>query len=135
MVFSLVYVSTASDDLTPLDLRRLLKQSRADNAANAVTGLLLHRGGGFLQFIEGEQERVESLYRSIQRDERHHDVTTVRRREQPGRQFPEWTMAFGDYDPSSADPVSVENAPPDGPRTQSAAEAAFVLDLLDLFDP
>lgn len=135
MVYSLVYVSAAADHLTSLDLRRLLKQSRASNAATGVTGLLIHRGATFLQFIEGEQERVESLYRSIQRDERHRDVTTVRRREQPARQFPDWSMAYGDHDPRSTDPVAVESPPPDGPRVQTRTEAVFVRDLLELFDP
>ena len=135
MVHSLVYVSAADRALTGVDLQRLLVQSRRDNGANEVTGLLLYRAGTFLQFIEGSEATVEDLFETIVADERHHDVVLVRRRSQDRRQFPDWTMAYGDVDPTSTDPVQVEMPPPDGPAPQTEAEARFILELLDLFDP
>ncbi|SEQ08559.1 BLUF domain-containing protein [Microlunatus flavus] len=135
MVHSLVYVSAASPTLTRAELRRLLDQSRSHNAAADITGLLLLRAGTFLQFIEGSREDVETLWGRIRVDERHQDVTLVRRRDQDERHFPTWSVAFGDVDPTSADPVEVEMPPPEGPKQQTDTEAAFILELLDVFDP
>jgi len=106
MMHSLVYVSASDRRITGVDLQALMEQSRRHNAANDITGLLLHRSGTFLQFLEGSEAAVERLFASIEVDERHHDVVLVRRRTQPGRQFPNWTMEYGDVDPASTDPVA-----------------------------
>ena len=135
MVHSLVYVSAADRGLRGVDLQTLLVQSRRNNEANDVTGLLLYRAGTFLQFLEGAEAVVEGVFAAIAADERHHDVVLVRRREQPARQFPSWSMAYGDVDPTSTEPLQVESPPPDGPAPQTADEAMFILELLDLFDP
>ena len=135
MLHSLVYVSASDRRVTGVDLQVLLEQSRRHNGSNDITGLLLYQAGRFLQFLEGSETAVENLFASIAADERHHDVVLVRRRTQPHRQFPDWTMAYGDVDLTSTDPVDVEMPPPDGPYPQTADEAGFILDLLDLFDP
>ena len=134
VVFSLVYVSAAANPTLP-GLRALLDQCRRDNAAADITGLLLYRGGQFMQIIEGRQDRVESLYGAIEADIRHRDVTLVRCREQASRQFPTWSMGFSHVDVASTAPVTVEMPPPEGPTTQTESEAIFVRELLDLFDP
>jgi len=134
-VYSLVYVSAVDPTVTRFDLRRILDQSRSFNGDNSITGLLLYRTTTFLQFLEGPEEVIASLFARIEVDDRHEDVTVVRRGAQPRRQFPNWSMALGDVNPRSATPVSVEMPPPDGPAPQTAAEAAFILELLDLFDP
>lgn len=132
---SLVYVSASDHRLAGVDLQTLLAQSRRNNAAHDITGLLLYRAGTFLQFLEGQEADVELLYAAIEADPRHHDVTLVRRRPQPHRQFPSWTMAYGDIDLDSTEPVTVEMPPPDGPHPQTEDEARFILELLDFFDP
>ena len=136
MVHSLVYVSASDRGLRGVDLQTLLEQSRRHNEENGITGLLLYRAGTFLQFIEGSTATaVQDLYATIALDERHHDVTLVRRREQPVRQFPSWSMAYGDVDPTSTEPLQVLSPPPHGPAPQTTDEARFILELLDLFDP
>lgn len=135
MMHSLVYVSASDRRITGVDLQALLEQSRRHNAANDITGLLLHRSGTFLQFLEGSEEAVERLFASIEVDERHHDVVLVRRRTQPGRQFPNWTMEYGDVDPASTDPVAGTKPWTRGPDPQTAEDADFVRELLDVFDP
>ena len=134
MVHSLVYVSASDRRLTGVDLQRLLEQSRRHNGAHQLTGLLLYRAGTFLQFLEGGEADVEDLFSSIEVDERHHDVVLVRRATRPHRQFSSWTMAYGDVDLSSTKPVQVEMRAPNGPAPQTADEAAFVRELLELFD-
>lgn len=130
VTFSLVYVSKAAQTMTEQDLLDLMATSRTSNAVAGITGLLLCNSNGFLQMLEGPRDAVESLYASIERDPRHDEVTLVRVREQRDREFPDWSMAFGAVDQG---PVRITTGAVDPNPTD--VEAAFVRDLLDLFDP
>jgi hypothetical protein len=129
MIFSLVYVSRAAASVTHQDLLDLMATSQTANSASGVTGLLLYSDGGFLQVIEGSRAAVESLYASIEVDQRHDEVTLVRTRERRAREFPDWNMVFGAVDDRRRRPPTVAGGP--GPAD---AEAAFVRDLLAVFD-
>ena len=96
MVFQLAYASAAVRSLDRAELVALLKQSRANNAEHALTGMLLYREGRFLQLLEGPKGDVQRLYATIVADPRHRDVTTIAERHRVLRQFPSWTMAFRD---------------------------------------
>lgn len=137
MVYSLVYVSEVTTPLSGQDLAALMRQSRRSNVLTQVTGLLLHQPGTFLQLLEGRRDVVEALYAKIGNDSRHQNVTTVRTREQAARQFPDWSMAVGqtsDVMRLGGHGVDVFIDGP-APVTTTDAEALFVQELLDLFDP
>ena len=55
----LIYSSAATQVFTPEDLAALLALARKKNASLAVTGMLLHIDGSFLQVLEGEPEAVD----------------------------------------------------------------------------
>jgi hypothetical protein len=61
-----------------------------------ITGMLLCAGRSFLQVIEGEKKNVEKLIGSIERDERHRNITVIIREPVPERSFGEWTMGYAD---------------------------------------
>ena len=84
--------------------------------------------------LEGDQGLVEALVASIRVDSRHHDVTVVPRRDQPARDFPNWTMGLEEVGPVSTGAVVVDMFPTQGLAPETEVEAAFVRDLLDLFD-
>ena len=98
MTYQTVYVSSASSPLTRPELDDILTTARRKNAALGVSGALLYAGGNWMQVLEGEQSAVQSLFDSIHRDPRHHGVLVLIRGERATRQFPEWSMAFGDLD-------------------------------------
>jgi hypothetical protein len=129
VIFSLVYVSRAAAWVTRQDLLDLMATSRTANARDGITGLLLYSDGGFLQMLEGTRGAVESLYASITLDERHDDVTLVRTREQREREFPDWSMAFGAVEEQ---PLTIATGT--AAASPSDVEAAFVRELLDVFD-
>ena len=93
-MYFLIYVSSATRDLTEADLVQLLEQSRDDNRELGITGMLLYKGGNFMQILEGEREAVKSIFGKIQIDERHKGVIVVMEGEIEQRQFPEWAMGF-----------------------------------------
>jgi hypothetical protein len=85
------------------DLHDILKISYENNKDKNITGILLYRGGNFLQVLEGEQEVVEALYEKIKKDPRHRDVMTVSKRQIEQREFNGWEMGFVNLDTLRAD--------------------------------
>ena len=94
----LVYVSAAIRELTQDELVELLQTCRADNARTGVTGLLLYKGGNFMQLLEGPRHRVTTLFERIAHDPRHHRVYRLLLEPAETRLFAEWSMAFGNVD-------------------------------------
>jgi len=97
-MLSLVYVSTSVKPLNDEELLDILKISRENNSSKDVTGLLLYKGGNFMQVLEGPDEAVEALYEKIKADPRHKDVNVLSREQISARQFPTWEMAFQNLD-------------------------------------
>ena len=71
---------------------------RKKNARLGITGLLLYKGGNFIQTIEGEESRINDLYDSIGADPRHHGLIRVLSEPLAARKFPDWSMGFRDFD-------------------------------------
>lgn len=91
---SLIYVSSASYEMTDAELAGLLDQSRRSNAAHGITGILLHWDGNFLQYIEGSPDTLNGLYVRLEADLRHRGLIVLERRAIAARAYPDWRMAF-----------------------------------------
>ena len=98
MMYQIIYVSTAAEPIGKDGLIELLKQSRANNERDGITGMLLYKAGRFMQAIEGQEEDVTELYEVIKRDLRHKNVDTLRSEYRPSRDFPNWSMGFQNLD-------------------------------------
>ena len=98
----LLYVSHACRDLAPAALDHILAASRAGNATNGITGLLLHIEGGFLQILEGEERALRELYARIGNDRRHRAPRLLLDRDVRKRAFAGWSLGF--ERPSPDDP-------------------------------
>lgn len=92
----LIYSSAATQAFTPEDLAALLALARKKNASLAVTGMLLHIDGSFLQVLEGEPEAVDDIFRTISADPRHTQIVTIIREPIPRRAFSDWSMGFAE---------------------------------------
>ena len=93
-LFSLVYVSSAKEIFSPDELFALLQTSRRNNARVGITGMLLYKGGNFIQALEGEQAAIAQLHDRIQSDRRHHGLLTLLEKPIKERQFTQWSMGF-----------------------------------------
>ena len=91
---SLVYCSSATDPFDEQALVELLAASRDRNSARDITGMLLYRGGEFVQILEGPRSDVEDLMQAIGRDPRHTDVRVLIEEPLHERRFDEWTMGY-----------------------------------------
>lgn len=114
VIHTLTYVSTLLDSLSPAEIEELLATSRDRNAAQQVTGVLLVRDRHVMQILEGPDRSVRDLYRQIEGDSRHFDVTTVWTSTSAERRFPDWSMGFEDLDEvaddSAADDLALSAA-------------------------
>ncbi len=129
---SLVYVSSATKDLTDHDLEGLLKLAREKNAALDITGMLLYRDGFFMQALEGEASVLDSVFDTIKHDTRHEDVLVVYNKPLKERKFPSWTMGFNKIDDKSLANVNGFNDFMQRPKPaffmERAGEAEALLD-------
>ncbi len=104
-MFQLVYLSTEVVPFSSEALRAVLDRARTNNQACGVTGMLLHRGGRFLQVLEGEEPVVRALIDRIVRDPRHELAATLYAGNVETREFPDWSMGFRDLDTSEPLPL------------------------------
>jgi hypothetical protein len=77
------YLSRATEPMSAEQLLSLLLQSRLNNAARGITGMLLYGNQTFLQVIEGEAGVVDALVERIGTDMRHSGVKILGRKSVP----------------------------------------------------
>ncbi len=94
----IVYVSSASWLLSGEELRNILRSSRRNNERLGVTGMLLYRGGNFIQALEGPERPVRQVYDTLCHDPRHGSIIKIADRPLHQRFFPDWTMGFYNAD-------------------------------------
>jgi acylphosphatase len=70
-MLAIIYISSAVQLFSDVDLTALLKQSWAKNSALEITGILLYRDGDVMQLLEGPDEAVMKLAQTIYADQRH----------------------------------------------------------------
>ena len=94
----LLYVSSAIRLLSEKEMEHLLSRARARNEEAGVTGILLHREGSFMQYLEGPKDGLAPIYRIIEQDPLHTGIIELINEPVSVREFPTWSMAFGTKD-------------------------------------
>lgn len=98
MLVRCVYASRAKAPVAPGLFEAILEQSRKNNVANGITGLLCFAKDTFVQVLEGGRDEVCELFNAIVRDGRHDSVRLLVFEEIPQRQFASWTMGHINLD-------------------------------------
>lgn len=89
----LVYASVAVSDDSRRDHVEILRQSRANNGMDGISGFLWTDGVSYLQVLEGAPEAVSLVLGRIIADPRHRDVRIVSDEFGDERAFSDWAMA------------------------------------------
>jgi len=92
-LFYLIYVSAATVPIDDVELRQIFESSRRKNSAVDITGMLIYRGGLFMQMLEGPRREVLRAYGRITDDSRHNNLLVVLDGTTSKRVFPHWAMA------------------------------------------
>ncbi len=93
MLVRCLYASRIATPLAASALDAILEQSRKNNPARGITGLLCLTHDSFVQVVEGGREPIADLLRSIYLDDRHQRMTILSFEEIAERRFGNWTMA------------------------------------------
>ena len=91
---AIAYVSSASWNLLPGQVDRIVAESRRINTLNGVTGVPLHCDGNFMQYLEGEEDRVVETFARIRACQRHYQINELMNQPILEREFGDWTMGF-----------------------------------------
>ncbi len=111
-MYRIIYRSIETAPLTHSMLKKLLDKSRRRNIEQEISGILIYHRGVFLQLLEGDADAVKDIFRLIERDRRHKQVTTLLAADKPGgRVFGQWPMGFAEGDDAAAIISGVEDLP------------------------
>ncbi len=94
MIYQLIYISSVAEALNTDAFVDIARQSRKNNEALGITGMMLVHNGSILQILEGEEFVVESLYKKISFDTRHTQCSVMVRRHCQNREFERWHMGY-----------------------------------------
>lgn len=132
-LLSVLYTSNARTPFGDDELRELLAQSRESNARRDLTGMLLYRGGRFVQVLEGPEQTVRDLVATIAADPRHSDMRVLIEQPIGRREFSDWTMGYQPIaETTGAAPEGfrdtfddLENSPDPSATLRAARELSF----------
>jgi hypothetical protein len=94
MLIRLIYASQATNSVSSKEVRQILETSKANNAADHLTGMLCHAKDRFLQILEGERSKVNHAYSRIMQDRRHSQIVLLSYEDIASRLYPEWSMDY-----------------------------------------
>ncbi|HIE5094777.1 BLUF domain-containing protein [Stenotrophomonas maltophilia] len=89
---AVVYASQVAQGLSFERLESLVADAARFNRMAGVTGVLLHDGDRFVQYFEGPEDGVLSVYDRIMQSTSHTDIVELARGRVSSRQFPYWAM-------------------------------------------
>jgi hypothetical protein len=92
MLVRLMYASRATAPMDQEELTTILRQSKANNPGDGITGVLCFSGGIFIQVLEGGRLPVNQLYLRLARDGRHKNMVLLTYEEISERRFAGWCM-------------------------------------------
>ena len=98
MVYQMIYFSTTPTQMDAVQISDLLKQSKANNARDGITGLLVYYDKMFFQILEGDRDKVEACYHRIEKDQRHRKLFLMWEGDAEKRAFDDWKMAYESKD-------------------------------------
>ena len=90
----IIYISTLKGIGGAAVVEDILRQSRANNARDGVSGLLYFDGKRFLQALEGEPAAVARTLARVESDPRHRAIVILSDRRVDKRDFGAWAMAW-----------------------------------------
>lgn len=82
----------------------IVKQARANNATQGITGVLGFDGETFIQYVEGPREAIQTLREALSRDDRHVNFTVLSEGSGvPERAFSSWQLGYATVDEDAVD--------------------------------
>jgi hypothetical protein len=128
MLVRLLYVSQSVGPITTTVTTSILEKSSANNKKLNITGVLCQGSGLWMQVLEGERTKVNTLYARIMADRQHKNVQLLSIEEIESRRFGQWSMALVNL--SKDDPMVQMAHPEFDPYSATAKDAMSLLEEL-----
>ena len=93
-MIQITYLSSATRAMSQDDLEDILRTARETNARLGITGMLLYGNKTFIQILEGEEDVVQKLVKTIKRDPRHTNFQIVKQKPIERHEYADWSMGF-----------------------------------------
>lgn len=90
---SLLYTSTATASFNNNELESLVTLCNKHNELNGISGAIIFHNAFFIQALEGDLFKLNTLYTKLLVDKRHKDLTLRSFGPIEERRFKEWGMA------------------------------------------
>jgi hypothetical protein len=126
MLVQLLYVSQPVGPITSTVTSSILKVAIPKNKSENITGILCQGSGIYMQILEGERSKVNSLYSLIKEDPRHKNVELILFEDIKERRYGEWSMALVHF--SKDDPLVQMKHPEFDPYSATEKDA---MDLME----
>lgn len=124
---AIAYVSDAAPGMTPDAAVAMIRNAADFNMQAGVTGILLHDGARFFQYIEGPEDGLAAVYGRILNATSHINIVELERARTGARHFPYGSMQLlpataeevdtliaGTWDASATQGFAEGNAAPSG---------------------
>jgi len=92
-MYCLVYMSSPTREMDDDEVQDLLRRAKTNNGRDGITGILIHDRRRYLQYLEGEEAKVEATFARVSLDPRHQAIMRLHSGTTNRRQFPGWAMA------------------------------------------
>ena len=94
MLYNLCYVSSATKSLSDSDLEHLFRVNKRNNTDLKISGILVYNHGNFLQILEGEKQKIDTLFNKIRLDKRHNHIIELISTSIEERIFDDYELGF-----------------------------------------
>ncbi|QNJ96918.1 BLUF domain-containing protein [Constantimarinum furrinae] len=94
MSHTICYISKAIDELDESGVKNIFDTTVRNNVRDNISGILLFQEGNFLQVLEGEKNKLKSLFSTIMEDSRHYRILPVINHYNDCRIFESYTSTF-----------------------------------------
>ena len=86
MLYTIIYISRATEEVTSETLEDILKSS-SNNPSIGVSGMLIYKDGEFMQALKARKDTVQILMDKISKDKRHDEILILSKKAIPHRYF------------------------------------------------
>ncbi len=106
-MIGIAFTSSMTPGLSWESRNALVKKARIDNQKVEISSVLLYCDGSFMQYMEGPERHMQSVYSGIERDARHRGVIKIFQHDISEREFASSEMLYYESGDSHSNPTEV----------------------------
>ena len=97
-IYTYVYISEVVSDISPKEFSQIISNSRANNLAKNISGILFYDGAHFFQYLEGEASNLAEVISKIEGSSQHQNIQLLYKNKLPleARKFANWELGYVD---------------------------------------